>query len=265
MKVSKIQSPPYIFSPLSASEIKNAEIFWTRCSQMLYFSQYYNNLSHNLPISNKSNIIKLNPVFHSQSKCIRIGGRLKHAELCYEEKHPLLLHSSSTFASLLISDRHRRVLHGGTQLTLATIRETHWIINGRRAVKSIISKCVPCIRYRGTVMTQQMGNLPASRIIPSSSFSHVGVDFAGPIKIRSSAGRGHKSVKGYICVFVCFCIKAVHIEAVTGYDTNHFMLAFKRFVSRRGLCSDIYSDRGTNFVGADSQLKQLFSQSSKEF
>ena len=56
--------------------------------------------------------------------------------------------------------------------------------------------------------------------------------------------------------------KAIHLDAVSSYDTKHFMLAFKRFIARRGLCSDIYSDRGTNFVGARYEVKQLFLENS---
>ena len=107
-----------------------------------------------------------------------------------------------------------------------------------------------------------MAPLPAARVNPSPPFTHVGIDYAGPIKIKTSFGRGHKSIKGYIVVFICLCTKAVHLEAVTSYDTSNFLNAFKRFVSRRGLCSHIYSDCGTNFVGADAQLKSMFSKGS---
>ena len=40
------------------------------------------------------------------------------------------------------------------------------------------------------------------------------------------------------------------------------MLAFSRFTSRRGHCNHIYSDCGTNFVGASSELSRLFSEKS---
>ena len=109
-----------------------------------------------------------------------------------------------------------------------------------------------------------MAPLPPARVNPSPPFTHVGVNYAGPLKIKMSFGRGHKSGKGYIVVFVCFCTKAVHLEAVTSYDSSNFLNAFKRFVSRRGLCSHVYSDCGTNFVGADKQLKHMFSQDSDQ-
>ena len=81
-------------------------------------------------------------------------------------------------------------------------RNTHWIIQARKLVNSHISKCVPCIRFRALVLSQQMGNLLSPKVI--EAFSHVGVDLAGPLEIKMSFGRGHKSCKRYIVVFICF-------------------------------------------------------------
>ncbi|XP_046624784.1 uncharacterized protein LOC124307301 [Neodiprion virginianus] len=54
-------------------------------------------------------------------------------------------------------------------------------------------------------------------------------------------------------------IKPVHLELVTDYSANGFLKAFRRFTSRRGICRNLYSDCGTNFVGADAELKRLLS------
>lgn len=43
-------------------------------------------------------------------------------------------------------------------------------------------------------------------------------------------------------------------------STEPFLAAFKRFTARRGLCSEIYSDHGTNFVGASNQLDKGMQQ-----
>lgn len=57
-------------------------------------------------------------------------------------------------------------------------------------------------------------------------------------------------------MFICLTVKAIHIECVDGLSTDAFLAAFRRFVSRRGLPSDMYSDNGTNFVGAVSEMKK---------
>lgn len=107
-----------------------------------------------------------------------------------------------------------------------------------------------------------MGDLPQERVTRSRPFYHAGVNYAGPVHLRTSKGRGHKSTKAYIAVFVCFATKAVHLEAVSDYTTEAFLAAYKRFTSRRGLCRTISSHCGTNFVGADAKLRALFASSS---
>lgn len=39
---------------------------------------------------------------------------------------------------------------------------------------------------------------------------------------------------------------------------------FRRFVSRRGYCQDLYCDNGTNFTGADKQLRDMFNNANPE-
>lgn len=95
-------------------------------------------------------------------------------------------------------------------------------------------------------------------------FLHTEVDFIGPVILRMTKGRGHKAYKTFLAVFICFSSRAVHLEVVSDYSADAlFLAAFRRFVSRRGLCKAIYSDCGTNFVGADSQLRTLFRAASQ--
>jgi len=65
-------------------------------------------------------------------------------------------------------------------------------------------------------------------------------------------------VKAYICVFVSFSVKAVHLELVIDLTSEAFIACLKRFIARRGLPSLIWSDNGTNFVGATRELKELY-------
>ena len=69
-------------------------------------------------------------------------------------------------------------------------------------------------------------------------------------------------MKGYIAIFVCMATRAVHIEVVEDYTSEAFIAAFHRFTARRDFCKELYSDQGTNFVGADAQLKQMIAASS---
>ncbi|XP_072761509.1 uncharacterized protein [Anoplolepis gracilipes] len=83
-----------------------------------------------------------------------------------------------------------------------------------------------------------MRNLPSARVTSSRPFCIVGVDYCGPIFVREAT-------------------KAVHIELVSGLSTEEFLGALKCFIERRGKPSSIYSDNGTNFVGANRVLEEL--------
>ena len=194
---------------------------------------------------------------------IRVGGRLQKTELDYHSKHPAILPRSSQLTSLIIRNSHLSTLHGGAQLTLAHTRQEFWIIGGRAPVKSHILKCVTCARYRAQRAQQLMGQPPMARVIPSSPLTHTGFDYAGPITITSWKGRGSKTYKCWICIFVC-STSAFHLELVSDYSTDGFLAAYRRFISRRGLPSHLYCDCGTNFVGADRELKTLFMQAHQE-
>ena len=84
-----------------------------------------------------------------------------------------------------------------------------------------------------------MGDLPPDRAREARPFLKVGSDFAGPFSIKSSRLRGSRIQKAYLCVFVCFSTKAVHLEVVSDMSTDAFLAAFSRFTARRGLCSGI--------------------------
>jgi hypothetical protein len=102
-----------------------------------------------------------------------------------------------------------------------------------------------------------MADLLTERLEPNRPFKKCGVDYAGPIAIKTSLRRNAAVLKGYICVFIYFSTRAVHIELVTDLTTEAFLNASKRFIARRGVCSDIFNDNATNFVGTNNRLLDL--------
>ena len=101
-----------------------------------------------------------------------------------------------------------------------------------------------------------LGRLPIERVTPDLVFDKVGVDYAGPIYVKYGFVRKPTLVKVYICVFVSLSVKAVHLELVSDLTTEAFIASLRRFVSRRGKPSLMWSDHGTNFVGAARELKE---------
>ncbi|XP_043064386.1 uncharacterized protein LOC122320287 [Drosophila ficusphila] len=113
---------------------------------------------------------------------------------------------------------------------------------------------------------QLMGDLPLHRITPlNRPFWATGVDYTGAIEIKAARMRGTSYYKGYIAIFICLATKAIHLEAVTGLTAEHFIWALDRFTGRRGFCRHIYSDNGTNFVGADKTLQLAYDKLKSDF
>ncbi|XP_059047668.1 uncharacterized protein LOC131843091 [Achroia grisella] len=252
---------------LSVNELDAATNMLVRFAQSESFANEYDNLLKQLPIKGKgvSNKVSGLNIFLDKNDIIRIGGRLTNSHYFdYNKKHPILLSSKHYFSTLLFRDEHKRLFHAGPQLLLSTIRENWWPLAGRNLARKIVRQCVTCTRMKGKTITPIMGNLPAERLEPGYPFIRCGVDYAGPVMILSRKGRGASLVKGYICVFVCFTTRALHLELVSSLSTNDYLLALKRFISRRGKPVEIFSDNGGAFVGSQKDLSLFLNENVKE-
>lgn len=240
---------------LTVAELHTSLVVLVRIVQRQCFYAEFKALNKKGMVSSKSQLISLVP-FLDDDKIVRVRGRLRHATIPYHEKHPIILPKDHRFTQLLIDYAHQSTLHGGIQLTSAFLRKRFWIIHAKKIIKSSIKKCVICFRQRPQISQQLMGDLPAPRVTSNiRPFLATGVDYTGAIELKASRYRGHTTYKGYIAVFICLATKAVHLEAVSGMSTDQFLFALQRFLGHHGLCHDIYSDCGTNFIGAEKVLK----------
>ena len=101
-----------------------------------------------------------------------------------------------------------------------------------------------------------MAELPKDRLTPAPPFTFTGVDFFGPYLIKE----GRKELKRYGCLFTCLVSRAIHIETANSLETDSFIQALRRFISRRGPVREIRSDNGTNFVGANTELREAIEE-----
>ena len=60
--------------------------------------------------------------------------------------------------------------------------------------------------------------------------------------------------KRYGAIFASLSTRAVHIELGGNLLTNNFILALRRFISRRGHPKNIFSDNATNFTDTQREL-----------
>ncbi|XP_053698926.1 uncharacterized protein LOC128745885 [Sabethes cyaneus] len=240
---------------LTVKEIANANTLLVRLAQQDAFRNEIKELERGNSVAKSSPIRRLMP-FVDPEIILRVEGRLNLSQFPYQSKHPALLPKNHPFTRLIGENYHRKLVHGGGRLILSTIREEYWPLNGRHLVKSIVRNCFRCSRQHPVPEQQQIGQLPSSRVIPSRPFSHTGVDYAGPLYIKPVHKRAAPA-KAYLCVFICFSTKAVHLELVGDLSTPGFLAALRRFISRRGTPAHIYSDNGKNFEGAKRELAEL--------
>lgn len=242
---------------LSQVEIDHAIDCLSRFVQSVSFAPDIEKLSRKGSVGKRSKIASLAP-FLDDRRVLRVGGRLKNANLEFSETHPIILPPNHHFTTILIRQIHLDLMHGSHSVVLATIRLRFWILHSKNAVKKVLNGCVLCRRLNARTSSQIMGQLPLNRVNASLPFLHVGVDLSGFFEIRNSLSNSRSFVKAYFVVFVCFQTKAIHLELVSSLASNSFLLALSNFIARRGRCNTIYSDNGTNFVGADRELKALF-------
>ena len=178
--------------------------------------------------------------------------------LRYHSKYPIILAGKHPLTRLVIRTEHLCLLHAGPTLLASSLSRQYHIVGGRNTVRSITRACVTCRRDAVRPQPQMLGQLPIERITPGPVFDKVGVDYAGPVLIKYGHVRKPTTVKSYICVFVSLTVKAVHIELVSDLSTEAFLACLRRFIARRGCPSLLWSDHGTNFVGAAREMKDLF-------
>jgi hypothetical protein len=243
---------------LTADEICQATEFVVRTIQAAEFQLEISALRQNQPIQKSSKLLSLNP-FLDSSGILRVGGRLqKHQSLTIDQKHPMLMPKDHFITDLLIEDFHSKHFHAGPQLTLSLIRQKFWFTNGRSKVRQVLNRCLLCKKLKATTCQQIMGNLPSERVNLVRAFQKIGIDFCGPVVTKPNLTRSKVRIKSYICVIVCMCTKAVYIDCVSDLSTQALLACLRRFISRRGIPSDIVSDNGKNFVGLSNELKRLF-------
>jgi hypothetical protein len=143
--------------------------------------------------------------------------------------HPKLLPKGSChFTMLVIRNFHTKLMHAGVAHTLAQIRQEFWIPGSRWQVLKYIRSCLQCKKYdSGPYKIPQVPPLPKARITSSPPFTFTGLDYLGPLQVKSSDG----TTKTWICLFMCLATRALHLEIVEDLSAEQFLLCLRRFVA----------------------------------
>ncbi|GFT12015.1 integrase catalytic domain-containing protein [Trichonephila clavipes] len=165
-------------------------------------------------------------------------------------RYPIVLPSRHPIVTKLIIQKHIELLHAGVQTVMSALRENYWILKSRKTVRRVLSECIICKRFTVRPLTTLSPPLPEDRVREAHIFEITGVDLCGPLFLRDRT-------KSWIVLFTCAVFRAVHMELVTSLSTESFILALRRFISRRGSPFTIYSDNGKNLVGTSNELKNI--------
>jgi len=217
--------------------------------QAQFFPTEMSHLTSGCPLPKKSSLRSVDPFLQDG---MRVGGRLRNSSLSVDDKHPIILPQNCHVTRMIIKHCHEKVRHQGRGMTLNEIRsQGYWIIGGSKQVAKHIKKCVTCRKLRGPNQEQKMADLPKERVEPSPPFTYVGMDCFGPVLVKN----GRKETKRYGLLFTCFNSRAVHVEMVDDLSTDAFINSLRCFIAVRGAVQQIWCDQGTNFVGANHELK----------
>jgi len=99
-------------------------------------------------------------------------------------------------------------------------------------------------------------DLPDERVSEAPPCFNTGIDFAGSLHVMDPRAK-NEECKVYVCLFTCTSTRAVHLELTADLSSNVFLLAFRRFISCRGLPSTVITDNAKPFKSASSEVKKV--------
>ena len=121
--------------------------------------------------------------------------------------------------------------------------------------------CPSCRIRRARPHQAMMTNLPPARLgYQAPVFHRVGVDYFGPIFVQC----GRRTEKRYGALFTCMTTRVIHIEISHSLETDAYIMAMKRMMARRGKPAHVWSVNGTNFVGAEKEIREAIDRWNNE-
>nr|CAD2182591.1 unnamed protein product [Meloidogyne enterolobii] len=204
-------------------------------------------------------------IYTDPEEILRCKGRLGKSNLTLETKEPIFLPSRSYLTCLIIYETHLLNHHSSPLLTLSIIRKQFWIPSGRRVSEKAIHKCcLSCRRFTAKPFDlPPFPQFPTDRVEPSPPFTAVGLDFCGPLYIKTpflvpNQRRNTKieTIKHWITVWVCLSTRAVALDLISDLTIQSFSLAFRRQTAKYGVIKNIYCDNAPTFISAKNFLSE---------
>ena len=240
--------------PLSVAEIRSGRLTLILTAQKAVFLEEIRDIQEGRSIRNTSRLLPASPFIDRQG-LLRVGGRLQHAELPYDARHPVILPRDHRVTRLIARRVHVELGHASAARTLSSLTDSYYIMAPRSLLKSIIHECSFCVRKRAKPSVPRMADLPWYRAQSSLPlFHHTGVDMFGPIEVIIFRRR----VKRYGFLFTCLCTRAVNLQVGHSADLDSFFMAFCRFAKGPRRPAHMYIDNGGNFIATSKAILEAF-------
>ncbi|KAL0810721.1 hypothetical protein ABMA28_010045 [Loxostege sticticalis] len=238
---------------IEVSFIKRAESLWVKAAQEEMFHEEINALRNNRSLPTNSRLDQRTKFKFIDGK-IRVASRIAATNnITSDQKEPAVLDGNHRYTKLYLAWIHEQLAHAGIETTVNEARQHYWIVRLRPVTRSIVKQCQKCRLRRATPTEPPTGNHPRSRLAHHQRpFTFTGVDYFGPLSV--TVGRHHE--KRYVALFTCLTTRAVHLELAADLTADAAIMALRRMIARRGTPTEIYSDNGTNFHGADRDLRE---------
>ncbi|XP_058817361.1 uncharacterized protein LOC131680666 [Topomyia yanbarensis] len=189
--------------------------------------------------------------FLDENKVLRSRGRIGAAPYTpTEAKFPVIL-PKQHLITLLVDWFHRRFRHANRETVFNEIRQRFDISQLRRLLDKVTRSCVWCRIAKSSPRPPAMAPLPEMRVTSFiRPFTFTGMDYFGPVLVRM----GRSNVKRWVALFTCLTTRAIHLEVVHSLSMESCIMAVQRFVSRRGMPREFWSDNATCFQGTSNKL-----------
>lgn len=238
---------------LDANELARARNFLIRQAQIDAYPHDYRALKIGNDLDIECTLFRMSPMI-DENGIIRIRGRIDRCKDATNDcKQPIILPRQHKVTELIIKEEHEKLDHHYDSTVVNNLRQTYFIPEIRVAVKMVRKRCQVCSNNSAKPAPPEEAELPHDRLCNNTRpFTHVGIDYFGPI--NTSCRR--QTVKTWGVIFTCLTTRAIHLEMVESLTSDSCIAAIKCFENRRGTPRSYRSDRGTNFIAAEKELKE---------
>lgn len=254
---AKMKKVVYPNGLITTEEFQQATMVLYKIAQYESYCEEINELKKvdipNPTVSKTSRIYNQSPYLDSMG-VLRLKGRIDAAEYVrFDTKRPIILDRKHPLTRLIVIQYHEMYLHSNHETVINELRQRYSIGRLRQLLKQVRNGCVKCKIMIAKPEDPEMAPVPSSRVAAyTRPFTYTGVDYFGPMKVAI----GRRQEKRWGALFTCLTTRAIHVEIAHSLSTDSFIMCYRNFINRRGQPREIYCDRGTNFVGAEKELKE---------